>query len=329
MMERGHIHPVPGRSIMSSHPDADAFMRGYLPNPTDVTARLVFADWLEETGKPWNKAWAYYIRVKAEAERHPRGSPERWGLENQAVGYSHRIRARLTIPAGLFVGYPRSLLQLLPGPNITVRLDGHEVPPHVLELVPESVARENVALPLDRQGPSLLIVTGEPENGETLQKLEFMLLKHIVAVRGELDQVLAAINHHYGQTETESVDCVLYESPLIGLEGDGDSGALFSLFHTAFSHHTSGFEMELTATDCRVRYLRRDGTAFEEATPATVYHRLLDHLLSLDVERSRTERGLRCADVQVPLLSGRPFPVTVEREPAWRPREWFRLRFRW
>src|SRR5689334_11583200 len=109
---------------MSSHPTADAFMRGYLPNPSDATARLVFADWLEETGTPWNRAWAYYIRVKAEADQFPPGSAERRDLEAQAAGYARRIRARLTIPAALFVGYPKSLLQLLPGPNITVRLDG-------------------------------------------------------------------------------------------------------------------------------------------------------------------------------------------------------------
>ena len=36
---------------MTSHPDADAFMRAILRDPADVTTRLVFADWLEETGE--------------------------------------------------------------------------------------------------------------------------------------------------------------------------------------------------------------------------------------------------------------------------------------
>src|SRR5437764_15471902 len=106
---------------MASHPDADAFMRGYLRTPQDVTARLVFADWLQETGRPWNVAWAYYIRAKAEADRHEPGSPGRAELEQQAAEYARRVEARLTIPASLFVGYPKSLLQLLPPQNITVR----------------------------------------------------------------------------------------------------------------------------------------------------------------------------------------------------------------
>jgi hypothetical protein len=251
-------------------------------------------------------------------------------LEDKADGFSRHIRARLTIPAALFIGYPKSLLELLPGPNITVRLGRFECPRSVLELMPESVARENLLLPLDQQqGPVLLVGACNADDPELVQKLEFILNRDIVLVRAEPDDVVAAINRHYGQTEVESIDCVLYESPLVGLQGDDESGALFSLFHTAFSRSTTGFEMALTGCHSQTRYLRGDQTAFEETTTATAYHRLLDHLLSLGVDRSYTEGNLRCIEVQIPLLSGRPFPVTVERERGWWPRKWFRVRFRW
>src|SRR5262249_17894649 len=141
-------------------------------------------------------------------------------LEAEAAGYPWRIRANLTLPAALFVGYPKSLLQLLPAPNITVSLADFEIPRAVLELMPESVARENLVLPLDLQGQSLLIVASDPHSIDTIQKLQFILNKDIVAVRAEMDEIVAAINQHYGQTETESVSSIHYEAPLIGLDGD-------------------------------------------------------------------------------------------------------------
>jgi type IV pilus assembly protein PilB len=213
MMERGHIIPVPGRPLMPSHPDADAFMRGYLCAPTDVTARLVFADWLEETGRPWNRAWAYYIRLRAEADRHPPVGKERRELEREAAGYASKIRARLTIPAALFVGYPKSLLQLLPGPNITLRLGGFEVPRATLEFMPEAVARENSIVPLDHHQPGVLLVAAaDPHNDKTLQRLRYILARDVVvAVRAAADDITAAINRHYGQTDLEVVDSVLID----------------------------------------------------------------------------------------------------------------------
>lgn len=199
---------------MSSHPDADAFMRGYLREPTDTTARLVFADWLEETGTPWNRAWAHYIRLKARAESFGFGTTEWKELEARAAEYAPHVRANLTIAAGLFVGYPKSLLQLLPGPNITVTVGDHDVPRAVVEFVPESVARENLMLPLDLQGPVLIAAAAEPEDVVLAERLEFILAKDVVLVRAESADIVAAINRHYGETETESVDSIHWIFPI-------------------------------------------------------------------------------------------------------------------
>jgi uncharacterized protein (TIGR02996 family) len=186
--------------------EADAFMRRYLARPTDVTARLVFADWLEETCKPHNLAWAYYIRLRAEAERHDPDSAERRALDRQADAYAPKVRARLTIPASLFVGYPKSLLQLLPAPNITVRLANFEIPPPVYEFMPESVARENQLVPLAAQGRVMLIAGADPHNSDTARKLEFILNRDVILVGAEEDDIEDAIDQHYGLTELESID---------------------------------------------------------------------------------------------------------------------------
>jgi type IV pilus assembly protein PilB len=179
---------------MLSHPDADAFMRVYLRDPTDTPTRLVFADWLEETGRPWNAAWAHYIRLKAEADRHLFGTPERRELEREAAAFAPHIRANLTIPAALFVGYPKSLLQLLPAPNITVSLDGFATPRDAVEVMPESIARENEAFPLGFQDRIFLVAATHPAGTDLVPKLEFILNRHVVAVRGEADEIAAAID---------------------------------------------------------------------------------------------------------------------------------------
>ncbi len=185
------------------HSHSDAFMRACLEQPADATARLVFADWLEETGEPHSAAWAHFIRLKIEADRYTPDSHERRALDHRAEMQSPQIRARLTISAKLFVGYPKSLLQLLPAPNVTVRLARFELPLSVVESVPESIVRENLIFPLDRQGNTLLSAAINPRDVGLSQTLGFILNKQVVLVHAEGEDLQEAIDRHYGQTEME------------------------------------------------------------------------------------------------------------------------------
>src|SRR5947209_1339214 len=92
-----------------------------------------------------------------------------------------------------------------------VNLEEVEIPKAVIELVPESVARENVVLPLSLEGNVLKIITADPTNYDTIQKLQFILNKDVVPVLAIQEQITEAINRNYGQTETESVDSMLVE----------------------------------------------------------------------------------------------------------------------
>src|SRR5580692_7850786 len=56
------------------------------------------------------------------------------------------------------------------------------VPQSVVEMVPESVARENRVMPISADGNVLKIVTSEPDNYDVLQKLQFILNKDIQPV---------------------------------------------------------------------------------------------------------------------------------------------------
>jgi uncharacterized protein (TIGR02996 family) len=315
---------------MQKHPDADAFMRSYLEHPADAVSRLVFADWLDETCEEHLTAWAHFIRLRIEADRRPLDSTERRELDREADTHAAHIRARLSISASLFVRYPKSLLQLLPAPNITVRLSNFAVTRTVWELIPESVARENLVFPLDLQGRTLLLATTTPHNHDTVQKLQFILNKDIVAVRAELEDIQDAMNREYGQSETESVDSISYESPLIGLEGDAVSGHLFRIFHTAFSSGADSVLVEIRPHDCIIQYDGNGNYLGGGNHPPEVYHRLLEHLLDQEATHEYphpVDPHLICRDLNVPLLSGRPFPVTLERQEP--PDGWFRLRFRW
>src|SRR5947209_553823 len=92
-----------------------------------------------------------------------------------------------------------------------VDLKGVTIPPAVVEMVPESVARENHVMPLSHENNALQIVMNDPNDLDTIEKLRFILNKDIAPVLADREEIIAAINAHYGQSETESVDSMLSE----------------------------------------------------------------------------------------------------------------------
>ncbi len=86
-----------------------------------------------------------------------------------------------------------------------------EIPKTVIELVPESVAREHIVIPLALEGNTLKLITSDPTNYEALQKIQFILNREIMPVLAVKEQIQEAINRNYGQTETESVDSMIAE----------------------------------------------------------------------------------------------------------------------
>ncbi len=85
------------------------------------------------------------------------------------------------------------------------------VPPEVIAMMPECVARENFVLPLALRGDMLRIAVGDPTDGETIQKLRFILNRDVEAVLARPCEILDAIRRHYGELETTVVDSLLCE----------------------------------------------------------------------------------------------------------------------
>ena len=70
---------------------------------------------------------------------------------------------------------------------------------------------ENVVIPLRLQGDTLFLAAADPDDILLADKLTFILNKKIRLVRYPRQQLLEAINRHYGQAETESVSSMLTE----------------------------------------------------------------------------------------------------------------------
>ena len=205
----------------------EPFLRMIAAKPYDDEPRLIYADWLEERGESQGE----FIRIQCELARLPDGSPLREALEaserellkvhaEEWLGPFRGLATRWIFHRGLLqqVSVPPrvylehgSLARMVPHCQIAVDLEGFTVPLEVLEIIPESVARENVVLPLAKRGKRWLVTAMQhPKNLDLIEKLEFILNMYIEPLLAPRDQLVDAINIFYGQIETESVTCVLY-----------------------------------------------------------------------------------------------------------------------
>jgi type IV pilus assembly protein PilB len=212
-----------------------------------------------------------------------------------------------------------------------VDLSELEIPKAVIELVPESVARENVVVPLSLEGNTLKIITADPTNYDTIQKLQFILNKDIVPVLAVPEQITEAINRNYGQTETESVDSMLVEftdtaieftqtESMASLAAADDSDApvvrLCNLIiQEAVNLRASDIHIEPFADRVRVRY-RIDGVLVErDQAPRRLLAPLLSRLKimgSIDISEKRRPQDGRIKMT----VHGKHFDLRVSLLPS-------------
>jgi type IV pilus assembly protein PilB len=206
-----------------------------------------------------------------------------------------------------------------------------EIPKPVIELVPESVARENLVLPLSLEGSTLKIITADPTNYDTIQKLQFILNKDIVPVLAVQEQIQEAINRNYGQTETESVDSMLVEFTDTAIEftqtestsnfataDDSDAPVVRLcnlIIQEAINLRASDIHIEPFADRVRVRY-RIDGVLVErDAAPRRLLAPLLSRLKimgSIDISEKRRPQDGRIKMT----VHGKHFDLRVSLLPS-------------
>ena len=92
-----------------------------------------------------------------------------------------------------------------------VDLTRADVADEIIELMPESVARENVVLPFDDNAGQLTVLISNPGDVDTMEKLRFILNRDIKIALAPRAHILESINRLYGQIEGESADSILQE----------------------------------------------------------------------------------------------------------------------
>ncbi len=85
------------------------------------------------------------------------------------------------------------------------------IPPSVIELVPESVARENVILPVDESDGVLKVIVSDPLDLDTFDKLRFILNRKVEIALSPKESIVESINRYYGQMDDQSADSMLQE----------------------------------------------------------------------------------------------------------------------
>ena len=194
-----------------------------------------------------------------------------------------------------------------------VDLAGIEVPQEVVALLPESVARENTIFPVAESGSSLRVATCDPTDLDTQEKLRFILNRDIELALAPREQIVEAINRHYGLSDGESADSMLQEFTDTAIdftetaveqaanakEEDNSDAPVVKLVNLIITEavqlRASDIHIEPFEDRIRIRY-RIDGRLVERDNPP---RRLLGAMLSrikilskLDIaERRRSQDG--------------------------------------
>jgi type IV pilus assembly protein PilB len=92
-----------------------------------------------------------------------------------------------------------------------VNLAEISVPEEIVQLLPESVARENTIFPLSESDGTLRIATCDPTDMDAQEKLRFILNREVEMALAVREQIVESINRHYGLSDGESADSMLQE----------------------------------------------------------------------------------------------------------------------
>jgi type IV pilus assembly protein PilB len=206
------------------------------------------------------------------------------------------------------------------------------IPPAVVELVPESVARENAVIPFAEEDGALKVLVSDPFDYETFEKLQFILNRKVNIALSTRESILEAINRNYGQMGDESADSMLQEftdTAIDFTETEEDGGGSDDVDETSapivrLVQLMIGEAVQLRASDIhiepfeervRIRY-RIDGVLVERDSPP---RRLLGALLSrvkilakMDIAERR-----RCQDGRIKITAaGKELDLRVSMLPT-------------
>ncbi|MFN0052426.1 MAG: GspE/PulE family protein [Planctomycetales bacterium] len=213
-----------------------------------------------------------------------------------------------------------------------VDLTSVQIPSSVIQMVPESVARENLVIPLSLDdGGSLTVAMHDPAAFDVIDKLRFIINKEIKVVVAPKEVIQQSINRHYGQSETESVDSMIAEftetaidftetelASSAGMADDENSPVikLVNLMITeAVSMRASDIHVEPFEDKTRIRY-RIDGELIERDSPPRRLHAAIISrikvMATIDISEKRKPQDGRIKT----RVSGKDFDLRVSLLPT-------------
>jgi type IV pilus assembly protein PilB len=188
-----------------------------------------------------------------------------------------------------------------------VNLSEIAIPQNVVELLSESVARDNAVLPMAQDDGVLKVIVSDPLDLDLQDKLRFILNRKIELALAPRDAILAAINKHYGGQGGDQAlqdfaeGGIDFEEAAAGAEEEVDEASapiirlVQMIISEAVTARASDIHIEPFEDRVRVRY-RIDGVLVERDSPPK---RLLGPILSrikilakIDIaERRRPQDG--------------------------------------
>lgn len=119
---------------------------------------------------------------------------------------------------------------LEPEEQIIVDLRTRRIPRSVLNIVTESIARENGVVPVSSDDETVVFAARDPHNISIADKLRFVLAKDVRLLPAPPSDIEYALQRYYPQLETESVDSMICEFTETAIDFDdsdisGDVGA--------------------------------------------------------------------------------------------------------
>lgn len=216
----------------------------------------------------------------------------------------------------------------------TIDLEALNISPEVLQMLPESIARESTVIPIELDGESLVVAMSDPNDFETLDKLRFVVNRDVRAEAASKEAIKAALNRAYGggggDGESSSMNEMLMEftenaidfseadaaNTLVEEDESAPIIRLVNLILTeAVNMRASDIHIEPFEDRVRIRY-RIDGALVERDSPP---RRLLGALVSrikimarMDITEKRRPQDGRIKT----RASGRDFDLRVSILPT-------------
>ncbi len=189
-----------------------------------------------------------------------------------------------------------------------VDLDGEQIPPAVVKLIPSGLARLHRALPIALNGKTLRVALADPLDLRAAEDLRFALGKDVDVVVAPTDQIDARIKEYYG-SDTSSMEEVLKQlgeaGEMLQIRGDESAAGVEAeanatpiirfvdlILYQAIQDRASDIHFEPFEHEFKIRY-RVDGALYEMSPPPR-------HLALPVISRVKVMASMNIAERRLP-----------------------------